>query len=272
VKIELDNISCGYGRNTVLRNVSFSVAAGEIVCLLGPNGVGKTTLFKTILGLIKPTEGEIKINGMNINSVKNSELARVIAYVPQAHIPPFPYTVMDVVLMGRTPHIHAFESPKDRDHTIAAESLTILGIESLAQRIYTDLSGGERQLVLVARALAQNSGIMIMDEPTSNLDFGNQIRILEIIRQLACRGLSVLMTTHSPDHAFLCSTKVVLINREKKIVEGSPERIITRTNLQKAYGIDVNIIETKTSNNTTICSCLPLINSYLTGSKRSVPD
>ncbi len=260
MKLELRQVGCGYGDRPVLRRVSFAVTEGEILCLLGPNGVGKTTLFKTILGFLKLQEGTIELDGSDIRQWTRRQFARTIGYVPQAHLPPFPFLVRDVVLMGRTAHLNAFAGPSAADRIIVDQALEQLGIVHLRQRIYTELSGGERQMVLIARALAQQPKLLIMDEPTANLDFGNQIRLLEQINQLARSGLGVIMTTHFPDHAFLCGSQVVLMGPGGELKEGPAERIVTEANLKHAYGIAVKVAEYQDRQGRLVKTCIPLLN------------
>ena len=241
MKLDIKHASCGYGSKTVLRDISFDVETGDILCLLGPNGVGKTTLFKSILGFLKLQEGEILLDGENIQNWPRSRLARTIAYVPQAHTPPFPFNVLDVVIMGRTAHLGVFASPTKKDISIAEEALETLNVSFLKDRIYTEISGGERQMVLIARALTQQPQILVMDEPTSNLDFGNQIRVLEQINRLSRKGLTVIMTSHSPNHAFICSTKVLIMQRDSVFKQGSATDVMTEETLKAAYGINLKI-------------------------------
>ncbi|OPX42805.1 putative ABC transporter ATP-binding protein [Ruminiclostridium hungatei] len=244
--LDINKISCGYGSRAVLKNISFSIASGEICCLLGPNGVGKTTLFKTILGFLKTIEGNISVDGEDIKALSRKQLARILGYVPQAHTPPFPYTVGEVVTMGRTVHLGIFSSPSNKDAKIAEGALEVLGIQHLRDRIYTEISGGERQLVLIARALAKEPEFLIMDEPTANLDFGNQIRVVEQVNKLARRGLGILMTTHSPEHVFQCDSNVALLDREGGLAFGKAEKVVTEESLLRAYGIQVKIAEVPT--------------------------
>jgi iron complex transport system ATP-binding protein len=260
VRLELKNVSCGYGSTTVVRGISMEVGAGESLCLLGPNGVGKTTLFKTILGFLKLQAGSICISGEDVQCWSKKKFARSVGYVPQAHTPPFPFSVLDVVLMGRTAHLDSFASPSHNDRSIAEHALEQLGVDYLKDRIYTEISGGERQMVLIARALAQQPRILIMDEPTANLDFGNQVRVLEQINILVKSGLGVLMTSHFPNHAFLCSNKVALMKRDNSFLVGSVDEIVTEKNLQSTYQIDVKIINTINNDGATIKTCVPLIN------------
>lgn len=257
--LEVLGADCGYGNNTVVRNISVQVESGEILCILGPNGVGKTTLFKTILGFLKLKGGKIVLNGENVLNWTRKKLAQTVGYVPQAHIPPFPFKVIEVVTMGRTAHLGNFSSPSGRDVEIAENALETLGIHFLRDRIYTEISGGERQMVLIARALTQQPEFLVMDEPTSNLDFGNQVRVLQNIKKLAESGMGVIMTSHFPDHAFLCSGKVALIQKNNKFIVGKAEEVITEGNLQEAYGVGVKIISTTDSTGGTVKTCVPVL-------------
>lgn len=260
MRLDIKDAVCGYGSKTIIKGISFSVESGEVFCLLGPNGVGKTTFFKTILGFLKLKGGEISLNGENINKWSSKRLAAIIGYVPQAHTPPFPFSVLDVVVMGRTAHLGMFASPSPKDIEIAEEALESLNISFLRDKIYTEISGGERQMVLVARALTQRPKILILDEPTSNLDFGNQIRVLEQINKLAKKGLGVIMTSHFPNHAFLCSTKVVLLKSKDELIVGNADEIISEDNLKAAYGVDVRITSTVNEREEVIRACIPLMN------------
>jgi iron complex transport system ATP-binding protein len=231
MKLECIQIACGYEKKTVLKDISMSLSSGEMLCILGPNGVGKTTILRTMLGFLPLHSGSIFLDEEDICKWSKRKLAKAIAYVPQAHITPFPFLVGDVVLMGRNAHLGHFASPSSEDKRIAYESLERLGIAGLKNMPYTEISGGERQLVLVARALAQETELLLLDEPTSNLDYGNQIRVLEQIRNIVHAGIGVLMTTHSPNHAFLCATRVALLGPEKSLAIGSPTEILTEKNL-----------------------------------------
>lgn len=259
--LELRHVSCGYGSKTVVKDISVSASSGEVLCLLGPNGVGKTTLFKTILGFLKLQGGQILLDGEDVALWSRKEFAQTVGYVPQAHTPPFPFTVLDVVTMGRTAHLGPFASPSKDDVAIAEDSLERLGVGFLKERIYTEISGGERQMVLIARALTQQPKILIMDEPTSNLDFGNQIRVLEQVNRLAQEGLCVIMTSHFPDHAFLCSAKVALLERESHFQVGTVEEVVTEANMMSAYGVRVKIGTLQGDDGTPVAACVPLISN-----------
>ena len=240
---EAKNISFSYDGERIFEDISFSIERGDVLCILGPNGTGKTTLIKCLNGLHDVDSGEILVNGKNIRKLSFSEISKHIGYIPQSHVPSFPFTVMDVVIMGRAPYLNLTDSPKEKDILIALNSLKTLGIENLKDKEYTNLSGGERQLVFLARVLCQQPDILILDEPTSHLDFGNQIKLLEIIDNLSKAGLSIIMSSHFPDHAFLSSTKVAIMKNKRFIDFGTPEDVVTEENLRKAYSIDVKLIE-----------------------------
>ncbi|MDI6813042.1 MAG: ABC transporter ATP-binding protein [Desulfitobacteriaceae bacterium] len=258
MKLEVNEVACGYGKRKVVGNISFTLESGSILCLLGPNGVGKTTLFKTILGFLRLQGGEILLDGEDIRTWPRRRLAKAMGYVPQAHTPPFPFKVLDVVVMGRTAHLGLGASPAKDDRALAYEALEILHVSYLKDRVYTEISGGERQLVLIARALAQQPQMLVMDEPTSNLDFGNQVRVLEQIKHLSQRGLGIIMTSHFPDHTFLASTKVALMQRDNIFFLGNADDVVTEENLKSAYGIDVRIISAVDASGTLIKTCVPL--------------
>lgn len=256
--LEVKSAVCGYAGKTVIDGISFSVSSGEILCLLGPNGVGKTTLFKTILGFLKLYGGVITADGQDIARWSRKKYARTIGYVPQNHTPPFAFSVIDVVLMGRTAHLGAVSSPSGADREIAEGALESLGISALRDRTYTELSGGERQMVLIARALAQQPEILIMDEPTSNLDFGNQMLVLGQIKKLADQGIGIVMTSHVPDHAFLCSSRVALLKHNSFDI-GPPEEIVTEASLKAVYGVTVKITATPMADGSLVKACVPMI-------------
>lgn len=239
--LKLQNVKCGYDKHVVLDDVSFEVKAGEVVCILGANGVGKTTLFKTILGHLHILGGKVYLKEKLLNNMSIVEKAKEIGYVPQAHNPPFPFFVRDVVVMGRTAYLSVFASPSKNDMLIAEEALETLGISYLKDKVYTEISGGERQLVLIARALVQTPSILIMDEPTSNLDFGNQAKAVKQVRRLADRGLGVIMTTHSPDHVYQCADKVTVIKNSNEVVSGDVDKIMTSDLLSEIYNIDIAV-------------------------------
>ncbi len=248
MKLELRDVTCGYSeKEPLVRNANLVLNSGEICCILGPNGVGKTTLFKTILNLIPPLSGQICIDGENIRRWTVKKRARYLAYVAQAHIPAFPYRVKEIALMGRMGQTSALGQPTREDYEAAEQALEEVGIRHLRDMVYTDISGGERQLLMIARALAQQPKLLIMDEPTANLDYGNMVLVMQCIRRLAARGLCVIFTSHMPDQAFMCEAKTALLMRNAPILFGEANQVITEKNLYEAYHTDIQILEVITA-------------------------
>ena len=240
--IRTEKLCCGYGSRMVLQNVSLSMEAGELWCVLGANGVGKSTLFKTLLGLLKPMGGTVLVDGRPVEQWSRAVFARRVSYVPQGHTPPFPFKVWEVAAMGRNPYQRGIGRLSREDRRVVAEALEILGIERLAGEIYTRSSGGERQLTLLARAIAQQTPVMFLDEPVSNLDFGNHARVLRHVRDLAAMGKTVVMTTHCPDHAFFPESRVVLLDRGGVICTGRGADVVTEELIRRMYGVDNRIV------------------------------
>lgn len=263
--LSADNLAFGYRGKPVGSGVSIDIRAGEVLCLLGPNGGGKTTLMKTLLGLLPPLAGTVRLDGEDIAAWPRRRLARVVGYVPQAHAAFFPFVVSDIVLMGRNAHVALFAAPSPHDRAIAARALETLGIGHLHDRVYTEISGGERQLVLIARALAQEPRFLVMDEPTASLDFGNQVRVLHQIAALAASGIAVVLSTHDPDHVFLCGDRVALLNGGRMEAIGAPEAVITPAALKRLYGVDVQVVELPGHK---MRSCVPAV----TGLRRSTAE
>lgn len=229
--------------DNIFEDINLTVSKGDVVCILGPNGCGKTTLIKCLNKLHELKEGAVYINGRNINEINQREIARNIGYIPQGHVPTFAFSVLDVVLMGRAPHLEFFESLGEGDYKIAENALNKFGLSKLKDKPYTALSGGEQQLVFFARVIAQEPQMLILDEPTSHLDFGNQLKTLDIISKFAEDGLSVVMTSHFPDHAFISSNKVAIMKDRRFMAIGRPEEVINEQNMEKAYGIQVEIVD-----------------------------
>lgn len=244
MNLELRNVSIGYDiTKPILEDINFTVETGEICCILGPNGVGKTTLFRSILQFMPVLNGEIRIDGKSISHWPPSQLAKHMAYVAQYHNPPFPYEVKDVVLLGRVNSTRYFGQPNRQDYEIAENAMKDMGIHHLRNCYYTDISGGERQLVMVARALAQQPKFLVLDEPTANLDYGNTVKVLHEIRRLKELGYGIIMTTHNPDHTFYCKSQVALLQRNQPLIYGSAVDVVTEKNMREAYGVDIGVLE-----------------------------
>ncbi len=239
--LRAENITFGYTGRAVLRDVSLAVGKGEIVTLLGPNGCGKTTLLKVLLGLNRMEAGKVLFEGEDISTMGQKTLARKIAYVPQFHRASFAYRVMDVVLMGRMPHKAFFARYDKRDMELARAALEKLSILHLEDRPYTELSGGERQLALIARALTQEAHTFVFDEPANGLDYGNQIKLLEELIDLSREGYTFIKSTHFPDHALWIADRVIMLKQGEIIANGSPNATITSKNLYALYGREIDV-------------------------------
>ena len=236
------SLAIGYRDRAVGRGLDVALAEGEVLALLGPNGSGKTTLLKTLLGILPPLGGQATIDGTPIANYSAAERARRIAYVPQSHTPSFAFTVETVVLMGRTAHGNLFSAPAAADHDVVARVLQRFGIAALKARPYTMISGGERQLVLLARALAQEPRFIVLDEPTASLDFGNQGKVIREMRALAAAGHGVLFTTHDPNHALRAADRAFLMRNGKRLAEGKVRDVLTRSRLEELYGTPVEAL------------------------------
>ena len=232
---------CYNPRQMIFSDISFSLDEQEVLCILGPNGIGKSTLIRCLANLYPLCAGSIRLHGENIGSLPHRDVAKVMGYVPQAHEIVFPFPVREVVLMGRAPHLGFFASPGRDDYAKADDALNLVGIARIADKPVNEISGGEYQLAMIARALAQEPEILLLDEPTSHLDFGNQIRVLEIIDRLARKGISVIMSSHFPDHAFLSSDNVAIMQHGSFMAYGPAENVVTEENLKHTYGVDVSI-------------------------------
>jgi iron complex transport system ATP-binding protein len=239
--LEVENLSVSYGAGDVLRDVSFSAAAGERLSVLGPNGVGKSTLFKCMLGLLKARAGHVRIDGKDIRDMKRPDAAKLIAYIPQSTSPAFNYTVLDTVLMGVASQLPAFRGPCGAHYDKAMDILKSLGIAHLSDRGCGKISGGERQLTLLARTLIQDAHILVMDEPTANLDYGNRFRVMERVEALGSKGYTVVFSTHEPNHALSYSTAVLALKDGAVLAWGDPAAVLTEDTLSSLYGIGVSV-------------------------------
>lgn len=239
--LSVKDLYFSYKKNDVLKGVSFDISKGKLLCVLGKNGAGKSTLFRCILGLLKHYEGSILIDGAATDSLSARELSQKIAYIPQNHSTVFPFSVFDMVLMGTTAHLGQFENPGKSQKKAAADALKTMNIGHLKDRSFSNISGGEQQLTLIARAIAQQTKTLIMDEPCSNLDYGNQIRVMKSVKRLAEQGYLVIQSTHNPEHAFLFADEVLVMLDGKVGGIGPSEEILTEELLQKIYGIQIQL-------------------------------
>jgi iron complex transport system ATP-binding protein len=234
--LKVRNLNFGYNGTKILKDISFQVGDGHLCGLFGPNGCGKTTLFKCCLNFLKFREGEVVMDGVDIKHTRVEEMAKLVAYVPQEHKPPFPYSVKEVVLMGRTPHLGGVFGICHEDKKKALDALKLLGILDIADKPYNHQSGGQRQLVLIARAVAQETKLLFLDEPTSALDFKNQIKIWRILEKISEKGTTILACTHDPNHVLWFCDKVIVLGEEGVIANGTPRDSITKETLERIYG------------------------------------
>ena len=223
----------------VLRGVNLQIREGEILTVLGRNGAGKSTLFSCMLGVKKPRTGTIRIQGRDIETMSEREIATVVGFVPQSHNPAFSYTVEEFVMMGCAAKIGLLSSPGSKEREKTHQALEKMGISHLANRPYTELSGGERQQVTIARAIVGEPKIILFDEPTAHLDFTNQVKVLRIVKSLSQDGYAVAMTTHDPNHALLLDGHTAILGDNGQIAWGETKSIVTQENLEKVYGPDI---------------------------------
>ena len=242
--LEVEHLCFSYGKREVLRGVDLRAEPGELVFVLGANGAGKTTLFRCILGLLPGYQGCVRVDGCDVSSLAPRALAKKIAYIPQTSHMIFPYTALELVLMGTNHRLGLFSAPGRRERAIAMEALEELGIADYAHRSFAELSGGEQQLVLAARALAQQARLLLMDEPTSALDFGNQVRVLERVSALTLRGYTVLLSCHNPQHAMLYAQRVVALHDGLVAADGPPDQALDEALMRKLYGVPARFVRT----------------------------
>ena len=238
MSLAVSDLCFAYDRRPILQGVNFSLGEGQLVALLGANGAGKTTLFRCILGLNAGYTGSITVDETEVCTLTPRQLSHRIAYIPQIHYPAFQYSVLEMVLMGMTHRLSMVSGPGAQDEKAALAALHSLGIEHLSQRDYGKLSGGEQQMVLIARALVQQTNLLLMDEPTASLDYGNQLRVLSAVRQLTREGYTVLLSTHDPQHALTYADRILALSGGALIADGAPHDVLTPALIRTLYGVD----------------------------------
>ena len=241
MNLKVEHLDFYFGKRQILKDICFEAQGGEFLSILGPNGVGKSTLFRCILNLLHPSAGTITLDGRDIRQMTTRELAQYIAYIPQFHNPTFNYSVLDMVLMGTASQLGTLETPGNAQLEIAHNALARMKIEHLAEHPYGFCSGGEKQLCLIARAIAQRAKVLVMDEPSASLDFGNRIRVMQTVRSLVSDGYTVVQTTHDPEQAYMYSDKILAIHDGHVLAWGTPQEVMDGALMSKLYGIDVEI-------------------------------
>jgi iron complex transport system ATP-binding protein len=256
--IKIENLSFRFTKqDPIFSQVSFNLDPGEVFCLLGPNGSGKSTLLKCIAQLLSSPTGRVLLDRENLGQLPSGKIAKLLGFVPQSLVSAFPFKVADIVVMGRASRISVVSSPSKTDQHHAIKAMEKLGIAHLAQRPCNRLSGGEWQMVLIARALTQSPRVLLLDEPTSHLDLGNQIKILEVVDSLSKEGMTIIMASHFPDHAFLSAHKVGILKNKSLKGMGHPDQVLTQTLLEDTYDTPIRIIRVGNGVNRKIC--VPLL-------------
>ena len=244
MSLTVENLSFSYGKREVLHEVSFTAQAGELLAILGPNGVGKTTLFKCVMGLERRYTGKILADGTDLAALSPRERAHRVAAIPQAHPLSFRYSAFDMVLMGTSHGLSPFAVPGEKEREMARAAMARVHIDELAERPFDQLSGGEQQLVFLARALAQQAKILLMDEPTSSLDYGNRLLVLGVARDLARSGYTVLLSTHDPQHALWFGDRALALKEGRVLALGTPREVVTADLLEALYVRRIELIDT----------------------------
>lgn len=241
--LTLENISFRYHaeENDVVDAVSLAISARKVTAILGPNGAGKTSLLHILLGLLKPRTGQILVAGKPHGDYSKQKLSQLMGLVPQLETIPFNFTVLEYTLLGRSPYLEPFQMPREKDYQIARQALNDLDLSLLIHKPVTELSGGERQMVALARALTQQTEILLLDEPTTHLDLGNQSRILNILRDLAAQGITILFTTHDPNVATYIADGVLLMDKGRVIDHGSVAETLTEEKLSAIYRVPIQV-------------------------------
>lgn len=242
--LDIEKLNLSLDKNRILTDISLSIQEGSFTCITGPNGSGKTTLMKGIAGLLRPDSGRILLEGRDTSSLSAKKIALSVAYVPQDTVIDFEFSAIDIVMMGRSPHIGRFSTENRRDYEIACEAMELTGTFELRDKSIKGMSGGERQRVMIARALAQQPKLLLLDEPTSSLDIHHQIELLDVLKELSKnRGMAIAAAIHDLNLAMQYSDKALLLDKGSVYAIGEPENVLSRENVSKVYGIDIYIIE-----------------------------
>jgi iron complex transport system ATP-binding protein len=241
--ITVEGLSIKLNGQGILHQAALQALPGEVTVLLGPNGSGKTTLLRCISAELRPQVGAVTLAGRRLSDLSRRDVAQLLALVPQEHHPVFPYTVREMILLGRVSRVGFWSQPGTRDQEVVSEIIELLGIGALAHKSYTRISGGERQLVIIGRGLAQEPRVLLLDEPTTHLDFKNQIAVLKLVKELARgRGLTVLLTLHDPNLALLFGDRAILLAEGRVVAQGPPGEVITAASMAQLYGLEVEML------------------------------
>ncbi len=254
MSIEVKNLEVKYGKRVILKDINLEIDSNEVLTILGPNGAGKTTFLNTLAGMLKQSKGEICYNGKSQKHTGIRELASIIGYVPQTIKTTFDFSVLEYVVTGCAPQIGTFSRPSQKHYEEAMSAMEQMGISHLSDHSYKRISGGERQQVAIARVLAQKPAYILMDEPTSHLDYGNQIKVLKLIKELKKNGYGVIFTTHNPDHALLLNGRVAVVDRKGNMSVGNTSEIINEKFLSNLYETKL-CIESLGDSTRSICYC-----------------
>ncbi len=239
IRLQVENLNLAYGRNVVIKDLTFQITPGEMVGLIGPNGSGKSTIIKALSRVIEPRSGKILLDGENISNIPRTELARLMGVVPQMPLLPSAFTAFEIVLMGRNPHLGLLQYESTKDMSITWEAMEKTATQSLAERRISELSGGEIQRVVIARVLAQEPKSILLDEPTANLDISHQVEILDLIKNLCLENnLAVMITLHDLNLASQYCSRLILINNSRLHAQGTPVEVINSKNIKEVYGAE----------------------------------
>lgn len=256
--LKVEKLAYSYtGSTQVFDNISFNIETSQTLCILGPNGCGKTTLLNCIVDLLEPNSGQVLIDGQSTKNMTPKKISYNLGYVPQNIIASFDYSVIDYVVCGFAPYLKMFKRPGKKEYELAFNALKSLNIEHLKDKSYAQISGGEQQQVCIARVLTQSPDFILLDEPTSHLDFGNQTKVLELIKKIANKNIGIIMTTHNPDHALLMGGKSLLMKRGENCVFGDTDDVVTQDTLKNLYGINIYLEDSKLAGRKT-CVTPPL--------------